>query len=257
LICAGADGRIYRWKFLQAKDQNILDGEDRSFERYVGHTSVVSALVPHPFGRVFFSGDWRGQLFAWLPFDADAFRGEYDENFFGGRFFSGTSTYVKALRSADSGIVSLKLTDNGERLFLANQEGWIEAWSIRGFKRLARVRAHTGLAYDFAVNPRGDRVVSTGRDGNLVLFDLVPDQRFGIVPDTSEYSFIKLRTYSLPEARLLRWVTGDHLVAATAGGKVVDITLDQLEPSPAVELTPEPTPSASVVTEPQERDSDY
>src|SRR5690606_29308945 len=110
-------------------------------ERYLGHATVVSSIAYHPFGRVFFSGDWRGRLNAWLTYDSDPHEGRYDENIFGGLLFSEQARRAKAKRSGDKSIERLLVSSDGEFLFVATETGSLELWRVRGFRQLATVQA--------------------------------------------------------------------------------------------------------------------
>lgn len=161
VLLGGSDGRAYRWKYL---------AEPRPFhpvlERYIGAASVVSAVAYHPFGRVFFTGDWSGSIQAWLGYDTDRFEGEYDRSFFGGKLFTDRSIRVNAARDADP-VAGLSVSKDGERLYVVSQSGLIEVWSVRGFKKLAGLKAHEGLVTAMTLAPDGVRLATAGRDGKV------------------------------------------------------------------------------------------
>lgn len=176
IIIGGADGEIYRWKFGQATGPQASEIVEKELERYFGHGTVVSSIVFHPLGRVFFSGDWNGVLSAWLPFDADLYAGSYDENLFGLRAFSEKSTRTIASRASRSSIVHLAVTPDGEALLVASQDGSLEWWKVRGFSRAAVVAAHKGLIYSLAISPQGKRIATLGRDGKIQLWKLTKEK---------------------------------------------------------------------------------
>lgn len=212
LLIAGADGRIYRWKF-QANSGSVLERE-KTLERYVGHASVVSSVAYHPFGRVFFSGDWRGALNAWLAYDADEFGGKYDRNLFRGSFFSERATRVRAKRASNEQIDHVRASDDGEALFVASENGSLEYWSVRGFQKESEIKAHKGLMYSLEVSPSGRRVVSTGRDGFLRVWEVV------------ESKLIMLREVQMTSARQAAFINETRIIAGSAAGGVLEVLVE-------------------------------
>ena len=57
LLIAGADGRVYRWRFMDEDTATSVKEQEKILERYVAHQNIVSAVASHPFGRAFFTGD--------------------------------------------------------------------------------------------------------------------------------------------------------------------------------------------------------
>ena len=96
ILIAGADSRVYRWRFVEQNRAKTTSDKEKAFERYVEHGSVVSVVRSHPEGRIFFSGDWLGRLLVTLLFDADRFGGRYDKNLFEGRVFSAKQQVAKS-----------------------------------------------------------------------------------------------------------------------------------------------------------------
>lgn len=227
LIVGGADGRIYRWKFLQEVEATTVDEREKSLERYVAHSSVVSAIAPHPFGRAFFSGDWKGILFAWLPLDADGFSAEYAENLFGGRFFSAETTVVRGDRPLDAGIALIRMSGDGNRFVVGTQDGWIEVWRVKGFKKIARFQAHRGLVYALAVDTDGTRIVSVGRDGTMRWNQIDKDPKFGLAEDSLEYRHRELAMYTVPRARLVELRDRHHVISCKEDGTVIEVSLSE------------------------------
>lgn len=238
LLIGGADGRVYRWKYIQEVDAGTVDEREKSLERYVAHSSVISAVIAHPYGRAFFSGDWKGGMYAFLPFDSDGFRAEYEENFFGGRFFSKESTFARGDRLADAGIAVMTMSKDGQRFVIGTQDGWIEVWRVKGFKRLVRFEAHRGLVYSVAVNDDASNIVSVGRDGRMKWFQVEPDPKFGLDPDASEYKRTQLADYTLPQARLVELRDDRHVISCDEDGTIVEITLSRTAPKKEDELIP-------------------
>ena len=135
-LVGGADGKLYRWD--NPLKINITDFS--KFERYTGHSTVVSAVAFHPAGRVFFSGDWQGRFKAWLSYKEDEFGGEYDENLFGGRFFEDGTTVKDSGRSGGS-IEKIILSPDGNHVVLGLQDSSIEVWKLRSFKKVLDFKA--------------------------------------------------------------------------------------------------------------------
>ncbi|MBN8549845.1 MAG: hypothetical protein J0M12_11070 [Deltaproteobacteria bacterium] len=172
LVIGGADGEVYRWRFMEDKTATTPKEAEKFFERYFGHANVISSVAYHPVGRIFFSGDWSGALNAWLPYDADAFGGQYLENAFGANMFSDRSTRSKAVRVANSSIEHLRVSEDGNVLLSGTQDGTLEWWNVRGFTLAATVSAHKGLLYDIAIAPSGKVAATLGRDGRVRIWQL-------------------------------------------------------------------------------------
>jgi len=172
LLAGGADGRIYRFD-LQAREQTLfgLAGEAIP-ERYIGHASVVSAVVYHPFDPVFFSGDWQGAMSAWLEYEAEPSRLAGDRALFAGRFVSESGQRVRARRESTEGLTHLKVSADGELLLAGVQSGEIEVWQLRGFRKVVSQQASRGALYDLLLSDDGKRIASLGRDGKLIVYEL-------------------------------------------------------------------------------------
>jgi hypothetical protein len=165
VILGGTDSRVYRW--LPSKGT-----VKSSIERYIGAASVISAVAAHPKGRVFFSGDWSGGLNAWLPYDADVFEGRFDRNAFLGGLFSDQTPRQRGVRSDTVAISSILVFPSGEHLLVVLQDGRIEWWQMRGFRKVGEVQSHKGLIYHAALDAAGRRVATAGRDGVGKVFSL-------------------------------------------------------------------------------------
>lgn len=158
---AGVDSRVYRWKFLA---ENTV--KRPSFERYAGHGSVVSAVRSDVNSPVFFSSDWSGTLSAWLPYDADRFSGSFDKNIFGSTIFQEVEKIrVNAYRMGDVTPYDFLATAEGI-LFAASQNGVLDQWQIRGFKKTGMIQAHLSSLVSLDADLKGF-VVSAGRDGTV------------------------------------------------------------------------------------------
>ena len=224
LIIGAADGNLYRWKFLQESQTTVLDEKAKSFERYTGHSSVVSSVAMHPGGRVIFSGDWSGNLRAWKAYDADPVKAKYEENLFGPKFFADKALFVEKKSSSDDGIERIRVSEDGEFLFVALHSGALELWEVRGFVRRAVVAAHRGLIYDLAISQDGKRLATVGRDG-FVRFWKVAEQGGDdrSISTAKVLSFSKERETSLPPARTLAF-EGDAVLAGATDGRVFHIS---------------------------------
>lgn len=165
VIFGGADSRVYRW--LPSKGP-----VKSSIERYIGAASVVSAIATHPEGRVFFSGDWSGGLNAWLPYDADAFQGRFDRNAFLGGLFSDRTPRQRGARSDTVAISGILVFSSGDHLLAVLQDGRVEWWQMRGFRKMGEVQAHKGLIYHATLDAEGGRLATVGRDGVGKVFSL-------------------------------------------------------------------------------------
>lgn len=175
LVVGGGDSRVYRWRYLT--EPTTREEETRLFERYIGHGAVVSTVACHPAGRVFFSGDWRGGLNAWLSYDADMFEGEYDENLFGWRFFADKGNRRGFGGKAHGGVEVLDFVNDGEFLVVGYQDGFVELWRVRGLVRVAEASAHKGLIYSVSGHASQPGFVTSGRDGLVRMWRIVEEQR--------------------------------------------------------------------------------
>ncbi len=234
ILIGGADGRIYRWKYgAQQRVDLSLRERAKLIERYIGHPSVVSALAYHPFGRVFFSGDWLGGLSAWLPYDADEYQGKYDVNIFGGTFFTDSARRVKAGRAAVSSIERMIIDPTGEYLTLASQDGDLELWRVRGFySRATMLKAHKGRVDALAFEPQSRQIASYGRDKLLRIWTVETDeeqsQKLGL---QRQENLRKVAEARLPGLKELVFLNSNELIAGTSEGKLLVINIDQLTKS--------------------------
>lgn len=228
LLMGGADARVYRWKFAAEAEAESEKEREKALERYIGHSAVVGAVAYHPFGRVFFSADWRGRLNAWLNYDADIFQGEYDKNKVDGRFFSEQANRMRAEREKIESVDFLRLRDDGEFLFLASQSGIVELWQIRGFKKRAEVQAHKGLIYNLAVSPTGDVVATCGRDGMVriwkVSYDLDSEHPLQVTSDDKRYGFTIASEQQVEGARALHFLDATTLLVGTQSGRLQQLS---------------------------------
>lgn len=223
LLLGGVDGRVYRWDFLENDDAETTKEFNRRFERYVGHPSTVSAVAYHPRGRVFFSGDWFGGLSAWLAYDTDLFEGKYDQNIFGGIFYSDFSQRVQGKRDSREPIEQILLSSDGKDLFVSAQTGEIEYWSVRGFKRLAKIKAHQGLVYAMDISAEEKLLVSYGRDQYLKVWRLMQEE--DELEQEQIYKFEEVARLDFEDIRVLSFIAKQKLIAGTKSGKIFEIDL--------------------------------
>lgn len=201
-VLAGcADSRVYRWRFFDEENAGTRDEREKSFERYVGHASVVSSVLFYPLGRVFFSGDWMGRVSVTTLFDADRFSGRFDKNIFEGRAFSEENIRQAGSRKDNGGVSVLRCTQDGRFMVLGDEQGEFELWQVRGFKQLTSVSdAHRGSIID-ADESRGEGIfISLGRDGMMR----------GWKPEVDELERYKLtKTFEVPVPKASRLAVQD------------------------------------------------
>lgn len=252
LIIGGADGRVYRWHFQREREVDTQEDRDRTLERYIAHQTLISVIAPLHTGRAFFSADWDGRLYAWLAYNADDQQGSYDKTLFGGRFFGGLGTYMAAGRVADRGITSLAVSDNGNRLAVGTDEGYVEIWEVRGFEMIGRTLAHVGRVISVSLNNDGSRVASLGRDGKISTFDLSNDPGFGIKVSSLRTVMTPVMAEEMKSARSIYFLSGGNLIISTNTGQIGELKLSN---RPTVVPTPLITPLPGDVT--HNKGSDY
>jgi WD40 repeat protein len=253
LIIGGADGRVYRWHFQLEREADTQEERDRTLERYIAHQTVVSVVAPLHTGRAFFSADWDGRLYAWLAYTADDQQGSFDKNLFGGRFFGGLGTYMAAPRVADRGITSLAVSDNGQRLAVGTDEGYVEVWEVRGFEMIARTLVHNGRVVSVALNQDGTRVASHGRDGKIAVADLSNDPDFGIKIGSLRSLTAPVLSEEMKSARGIYFLSDGNLIISTNTGQIGELKLSN-KPHVAAPLQNVTKQPGSVA---QEKGSDY
>jgi WD40 repeat protein len=228
LLMAGVDAVVYRWQFiLEQEAETIIDAE-KSLERYIGHSAVVNLVRFHPYGRVFVSSDWGGALNAWLLYNQDKYQGEYDVNIFAGRLFTEDVNRAHGSRKAATIVEQIKFSTDGQFFYLADEEGAIEIWMVRGFKQVFSIAAHKGKIYDISLSPLVDRLASLSRDGKLKIWQIV--SKDSKTPGTKDYELQPLKEIPLndikhPEARKIIYLAGDKAILADRDGviSVIDV----------------------------------
>jgi WD40 repeat protein len=225
LLIGGGDGMIYRWRFIDIRPDLGFEAREKLLERYIGHNSAIGALVFHPFGRVFFSGDWDGTLNGWLRYDADAFRGQFDENLSPGTFFTAGAPRMQAGRTSGNDIVVIRSSADGQYLITALQNGAIGLWKVRGMRKLAEVQAHKGMVYDLQFAPDNRKLVSVGRDGLVKEWEILQSKDLSGGPDL--FSLQLRRTGDAQGAQRIAALPGNRVLGGSSSGTVLELTFEK------------------------------
>lgn len=221
LLIGGSDSRVYRWRFYKERESTSRQEQEKAFERYVIHGSVVSAVRFHPLGRIFFSGDWLGHVHVSLLFDADRFGGKYDKNLFEGQAFSeGEITQKSADRPSRGPVAFLRCSPDGRYVLLGDETGSVELWQVRAMKMRASMQAHRGTIIDLAVSPDSVLVASLGRDGRLVVQSMKKEK-------TDSYKLTPFQQIEVPAARKIAFLGPEDLAVGYADGHIQVIHVQQ------------------------------
>ncbi len=209
LLLGAFDGKVYRWRFseqVQFHRNPVL-----LFERYVGHGGVVSSVVFHPAGRVFFSGDWTGSLRAWLRYDEDDYRGRWDVVSVPGRFYTEIAVSASAARLPEA-IEAVAVSKDAESLLSATRDGNLQLWSIRGFANRGEVKAHEGEVRSIALDRSGTLAASGGRDGFIRLWRISSPNEG---EEKREVTFLKVGEWYLPNTRAVSLAQDGSVIAVS------------------------------------------
>ena len=218
LLVAGLDGRIYRWKWLELLQGSIKE-RSLAYERYLGHSSVVSAIAYHPQGRVFFSGDWYGNLSAWRAYDGDLFAGQYASNIFGGIFYTDSSVRRNVTRVDKNRIESLVVSPKGTFMALGTNQDQVELWGLRGFTLLKSTAAHQGLVRLLAFSSDEKYLASYGRDKVLRVWAI--ESSFVPLLDETQYELVLHGQKELPDVRALKFINSSRIMLGLGSGEVI------------------------------------
>ena len=223
LMLAGVDGVLYRWQFVLEKNADTIKDLEKSLERYIGHSSVVNLVRFHPFGRVFVSTAWDGVINAWLLYDKDKYKGQYDENIFLGRTFAEDVSRAKGTRESINIIEQGQFTSDGQYFYLADEDGNIEIWLVRGFKKVLSVAAHKGKIYDLNIDADSSNVATDGRDGKVKIWAL--EVKETKVPGAKEYILnllkeINLKDQGIEQARKILFLNKNKLLVVSENGEI-------------------------------------
>lgn len=218
LLMGGADGRVYRWNYCLARTGLLGKEPERVIDRYIGHGSVVSAVRYHPFGRFFFSGDWRGSFRAWLNYGVDAADWQKDSFFSGQRFFTDRSTSLKIGRSDQERVAKIATSSDGRYIAVALYSGKVELWQVRGMRNVLEFQAHRGLILALAISPSGAGIVSAGRDGRLKVWRV--NTSSGTISGTLRYSVTETDNVEWPQVENVTFLDEDYLVGGDVAGNV-------------------------------------
>lgn len=248
LLIGAADGRVYRWRFIDQQNVSSMEEHEKMVERYIGHHTMVSGVVAHSTGRAFLSSDWDGVLMGWLVYTADDHIGEYDKNIFRGRFYTDIANNLRAPRQTDRGISSLALSEDGQRLALGTEDGAVEVWTVRGFVPAARKELHQGRVVSVALTTDGTRVASVGKDSKAKVSQLIADPASAISTAALPYSLSDVSEHQIPLAKGAVFASDDRLAISTKSGELVEVRL----PEGQVQAPAQPTPRPFV-----SRDTDY
>lgn len=249
LLIGGADGRVYRWRFLTEGENLSPSQREKTLERYVGHQTIISKVAGIPHARVFLSADWDGRLLAWLPYTADSHGGYYDRNLFGSRFFGDIGTSMVAPRPQDRGITAFSISPDEKRFAIGTDEGFIEIWEIRGFVMSARFKAHNGRVSGISLSDDAMRVASLGRDETIWIGDIETDPLYKIAPSATISKLIHVISKEAPNTHTLFLERSSKLIVVSNSGNIETMEL----PLPTKEVQP----SEIEATDTFATDSDY
>jgi WD40 repeat protein len=236
LVIGGEDGKVYRW-VLNLEDSEI----DRqiSIERYIGHSSAITALSYHPLNKFFFSADSFGVISAWQTYDKDLFGGAYDKQKNQNNFYAEVGNRVTSKSTEDQTVLHLRISADGQNLFSALQDGRVEWYLVRGLKKIVVGKLNSGASYDLQLSLDGKTLASIARDGKLRVWrlqDLAKGEFKKIDKESDIFKYNELKSDSLgyfsllneiylPLARKLVFLGADKLIVAEASGRLLEVKL--------------------------------
>jgi|GEM_PF-2605657 len=215
-LIGGGDGRIYRWRWKEEYHPSEPATGRFDLERYFSHSSVVSAVRFHPSGRIFFSGDWSGNVVAVLGYEQDAHGGRYDKNIFGTGFFTDATRTQKIQQGRNGRIEDLVASHDGKLLFVSEGSGAVTVWQLRGLSQVARFAPHRGMIKSLAISPQVRRIATYGRDQRVVITEL--QSRFDSALGKTMYRSNTVQEWAVPGVQVLTFIDESTLLVGTAKG---------------------------------------
>ncbi|HMO02484.1 MAG TPA: WD40 repeat domain-containing protein [Oligoflexia bacterium] len=222
ILMSATDGKLYRIRFLDLKEQlNPLE-QERLFERYISAASIVSASRFHPTGDIFFFGDWSGEITAFRTYTSDRFDGRYAKNIFKGRAFSSKGLLARLGTVGTPQISLIEISDDGNTLVFANREGALGVVDLRGFRHLLLTPLGRGRIKKMLITPFGKEVITLNRDRQIATFKIEKKKASGSL--FNEYSLNLLKEHEgIYEDLAL--VDLDKFVALSADGNLKIFTI--------------------------------
>jgi WD40 repeat protein len=222
ILVALGGSTVYRWKYIfVSPDEISVQKKKKRIERYVGHSGVVSALTYHPSGKLYFSGDWDGTLFAWKTYDADIFEGQYDRNLFRGKYYLEEEERIPLVVAPGTRIEVLTVTKDGSCFALGTDEGLLELWRVRGLRKLA-VKVAQGNIVGIQFHPKEPLVFTLNRESTVIVWELVREYDARTLATT--YRLILKDSNQILGARsIITLQNGNEtfIAIATSNGKIV------------------------------------
>jgi WD40 repeat protein len=246
LIAGTFDSSIFRWKFgfeekIKQSKSETKSNKEKIIEKYIGPSEPVSAVVMHPVGDVFFSGDWAGALNGFKAYDSDRLKGEYSVNYLLSPFFTSVASRKGGSRSlsldktiSEDSAAKLRQSryeklslepKTGELIFAATNRGVIEIWQVRGMKTVGLLEnAHKGVINLIDASP--NFLVSYGKDGLLNIFRVnkLSDEELKKQIDRSVTVKLNLvKQIELPEISALLVIDDSYAIVAQRNGQILKI----------------------------------
>ena len=236
LLIGATDARVYRWKFKQESEEQGFKKKEQALERYVGLSAIVSKVLYHPKGRVFFSSDWSGNVSAWVRYDADAFEGEFITNASSGRPFTAETQRVRASYLAEGAVEDIDVSQDGELLAVVTDKGELAVLLVRGFKSLAKIPAHQGLIYDMSFRRDGKEIITVGRDEKVRLWKVNDLDLNSIDPTVADIGLIQ--EWFMPGAQSVLFTNQGNLMVGFKSGQIQIVRRDTVVPLVTEETFP-------------------
>jgi WD40 repeat protein len=145
----------------------------------------------------------------------------------------------------------MAISENGERIAVGSDQGFVEVWAVRGMEMIARYQAHSGRVISVSLNDSGSRVASVGRDSKISVSELSADPSFGIAVGVYRYRTSPVFAEEMKTARQCHFISSGNLLITTSEGQLGEISLTNVKAAPLP--TPEPQKTAPIAS----TDSDY